>query len=260
MAGQGIWSGTISFSLVAIPVRLVKAIAPGRVSFRLLHNSDYSPLLRRMFCPGEGELVPPEEIIRGFEIAPDRYLPITAEELASVSPERSRTIEIVEFIDLTEVDPLYFAHPYYLVPLKGGEKAYCLLAEIMRRTGKAGVAKFVLAEREYLVAIKSIEGALELVTLHYHQEILPVVDLIPKDGAVVAAEKSRMKESIRKLLRDFHPEIYADQRREKVLELLKDKKRSVTVTAPEITETGEEGLADLVAALEEIMLEMKRKQ
>lgn len=260
MTQQGIWSGTISFSLVAIPVRLVKAITPGRVSFRLLHSSDYSPLTRRMFCPKEEELVPPEEIVRGFELAPDHYLPITAEELASVSPERSRTIEIVEFIDLQEVDPVYFDHPYYLVPLKGGEKAYRLLAEIMRRTGKAGLAKFVLAEREYLVAIRSSEGALSLVTLHYREEILPVDDLMPKDGTIAAAEKSRMEQSIRKLLGDFQPEKYADQRREKVLELLKEKKGSAMVTAPAGTEAEEEGPADLVAALEEIMREMKQKR
>jgi DNA end-binding protein Ku len=245
---------------VAIPVRLVKAIAPGRVSFRLLHNTDYSPLARRMFCPQEEELVPPEEIIRGFEIAPDRYLPITAGELASVSPERSRTIEIVEFIELQEVDPIYFDHPYYLVPLKGGEKAYCLLAEIMRRTGKAGLAKFVLAEREYLVAIKSSEGALALVTLHYDAEILPAEELMPKDEKIDTAEKSRMQQSIGKLLKDFQPEKYADQRREKIQDLLAKKKKSATVTAPEVTETEEEGPADLVAALEEIMREMKQKR
>ena len=259
MAGQGIWSGTISFSLVAIPVRLVKAITPGRVSFRLLHSTDYSPLTRRMFCPLQEELVPPEEIVRGFEIAPDQYLPITAEELASVSPERSRTIEIVEFIDLREVDPIHFDHPYYLVPLKGGEKAYRLLAEIMRRTNKAGLAKFVLVEREYLVAIKSSEGALSLVTLHYQQEILPAADLAPKDGPVAAAVKNRMQQSIEKLLGDFKPEKYADQRRDKLLELLKKKKGNAMVTAPEMSES-EEGPADLVAALEEIMAEMKQKQ
>ena len=161
MAVQGIWSGTISFSLVAIPVQAVKAVASGRVSFRMLHSKDYSPLARRMFCPKQEKIVPADEIIRGYEIGPDRYLPITDEELASVSPERSRTIEIVEFIDMKEVDPVYYDHPYYLVPLKGGEKSYRLLAEVMRRTNKAGLAKFVLAEREYLVAVKSMEGALQ---------------------------------------------------------------------------------------------------
>ena len=140
---QGIWSGTISFSLVAIPVQLVKAVEPGRVSFRTLHSKDYSPLARRMFCPEEGVLVPPEEIIRGYEIGPDKYILITNEELESVSPERSRTIEIVDFIDMQEVDPIYYDHPYYLVPTKGGEKAYRLLVEVMRRTKKAFSPPFV---------------------------------------------------------------------------------------------------------------------
>jgi len=100
MAVQGMWSGTISFSLVAIPVRLVKAIEPGRISFRLLHNKDYSPLTRKMFCPKGETAVPPDEMIRGYEIMPDQYVLMTDEELESVSPERSRTIEIVEFIDM----------------------------------------------------------------------------------------------------------------------------------------------------------------
>src|SRR5512145_2541418 len=195
MALQGIWSGTISFSLVAIPVQLVKAVSPGRISFRLLHSTDYSPLARRMFCPEQDTMVPPEEIIRGYEIGPDRYIPITDEELESVSPERSRTIEIVEFIDMDEVDPLYFDHPYYLVPLKGGEKSYQLLAEAMRQTNRAGLATFVLAEREYMVAVKSTEGALCLVTLHYSDELLPADDVAPQEGTGAVAGKSRIKGS-----------------------------------------------------------------
>src|SRR5512144_2056076 len=111
MAVQGIWSGTISFSLVAIPVRLVKAIEPGHVSFHLLHNKDYSRLSRKMFCSAENIMVPPDEVVRGYEIVPGKYLVMTDEELESVSPERSRTIEIVDFVDAREVDPLYFDHP-----------------------------------------------------------------------------------------------------------------------------------------------------
>jgi DNA end-binding protein Ku len=176
---QGIWSGTISFSLVAIPVQLVKAVEPDRVSFRMLHSKDYSPLMRRMVCPKEGKIVSPDEIIRGYEIGPDKYILITDEELESVSPERSRTIEIVEFIDMDDVDPIYYNHPYYLVPAKGGEKAYRLLVEVMRRTNKAGLAKFVLGEREYLVALKSTKGALSLITLHYSEEILSDEEIMP---------------------------------------------------------------------------------
>jgi DNA end-binding protein Ku len=256
---QGIWSGTISFSLVAIPVRLVKAVASGRVAFHLLHGTDYSPLARKMFCPQEEQPVPPEEIVRGYEIAPDSFLPITAEELASVSPERSHTIEIVEFIDLKEVDPIYYDHPYYLVPMKGGEKAYRLLAEIMRRTGRAGLAKFVLVEREYLVALKSIDGVLALVTLHYSDEILPAAGFAPQDEAVIPAEKNRMQQSIGKMLTEFIPGKYADQRREKVLAILKAKQDRM-VTAPVAAEAEEDAPADLIAELEEIMREMKQQR
>jgi DNA end-binding protein Ku len=258
---QGIWSGTISFSLVAIPVQLVKAVEPGRVSFRTLHSKDYSPLARRMYCPEEEVLVPPDEIIRGYEIGPDQYILITDEELESVSAERSRTIEIVEFIDMKEVDTVYYDHPYYLVPLSGGEKAYRLLAEAMRRANKAGLAKFVLREREYLVAIKSVQEALVLVTLHYHEEILSDEDLRPKEEKIDPEEEGRIKQSIEQMMADFSPERYADARREKIMNLLKKKaKAKAQVEAPEVEEKDGEGPADLVAALEESMRQVKKKR
>ena len=256
----GIWSGTISFSLVAIPVQLVKAVKPGRISFRTLHDKDYSPLARRMFCAKQEKIVPPEEIIRGYEIGPDSYLPVTDEELESVSPERSRTIEIIDFIDMNEVDPVYYDHPYYLVPAKGGEKAYRLLAEVMRRTNRAGLAKFVLVEREYLVAVISREGALTLITLHYHEDVLPAAGSAPEAGKIEAAETERLKESISSMMAAFDPAKYADDRREKVLELLQRKmKEHALVEAPLAGEEEDEGPPDLVVALEKIMEEMKKQ-
>ncbi len=261
MAEQAIWSGTISFSLVAIPVQLVRAVEPGRVSFRMLHSKDYSPLRRRMYCPEEDKLVPPDEIIRGYEIGPDKYILVTDEELESVSPERSRTIEIVEFIDLKEVDPVYYDHPYYLVPSKGGEKAYRLLVEAMRRTNKAGLAKFVLGEREYLVAVKSTEGALSLITLHYRDEILSAEDISPKEEKIDDDEKDRLKRSIKKMIAVFDPEKYADGRRRKIVALLKRKlKEKAPVQAPEIEEEAAEGPADLIAALQESMRKVKKSR
>jgi DNA end-binding protein Ku len=259
VAVHGIWTGTISFSLVAIPVQLVKAVEPGRVAFHLLHGKDYSPLARTMFCPAEEAPVLPEEIIRGYEIAPGEYLPITDEELESVSPERSRTIEIIEFIDIKEVDPVYFDRPYYLIPAKGGEKSYRLLVEVMRRTDKAGLARFVLREREYLVAVKSTEGALALITLHYQEEILPAEDISPKEGRVAAEEKSRLKERIKTMLTDFNPGKYADARRHQIMDLLKEmEKEKAQVEAPEV-EAGEgEAPADLIAALEESMRKVRK--
>ncbi len=261
MAVQGMWSGTISFSLVAIPVRLVKAIEPGRISFRLLHSKDYSPLARRMFCPKEETTVPLDEIIRGYEIVPDQYVLMTDEELESVSPERSRTIEIVEFIDMKDVDPIYYDHPYYLVPLKGGEKAYRLLAEVMRRTKKAGLARFVLAEREYLVAVTSRDGALALTTLHYSDEIVPEEDLSPKKEKVTAEEQSRIKKGIQHMIKDFDPGKYADKRRKKLIDLLAAKaKEKAPVEAPVIEEEEGGGPPELMAALEESMRKVKESR
>jgi len=261
MAAQGIWSGTISFSLVAIPVRLVTAVDPGRVSFHLLHNKDFSRLSRKLFCSAEGTMVPPDEVIRGYEILPGKYILMTDEELESVSPERSRTIEIIEFIDLTEVDPMYFDHPYYLVPSKGGEKAYQLLVEVMRRTNKAGLAKFVLAEREYLVAVTAKDHALALTTLHYQGDIVANEDYAPKAGAIDAAAERKMKTSIEEMLQDFDPTKYADTRRKKFMDLIEAKaKEKALVEAPAIPEEEGEGPADLVAALEESMRKMKANQ
>ena len=260
-AAQGIWSGTISFSLVAIPVQLVKAIEPGRVSFRMLHSKDYSPLLRRMVCPKEEKIVPPEEIVRGYEIGPDKYILVTDEELESVSPERSRTIEIVEFIDIDEVDSLYYDHPYYLIPAKGGEKAYRLLVEVMRRTKKAGLAKFVLGEREYLVAVKSAEGALSLITLHYSEEILPGGEIAPGEEAIDPEENSRLKKVIKAMTTDFDPDKYADERRQKIVKLLRKKvKERAPVQAPVLEEEEGKGPADLIAALEESMRKVKKSR
>lgn len=258
MAVQGIWSGTIGFSLVAIPVRLVTAIDPGRVSFHLLHKKDYSRLSRTMVCPNEGTVVPRDEVIKGYEIAPEKYVLLTDEELESVSPERSRTIEIQEFIDLKEVDPVYFDHPYYLVPSRGGEKAYRLLADVMRRTNKAGLAKFVLAEREYLVAVKSSGGALELVTLHYPDAIRSDAEFTPKEAAIAADEETRMRKSIKEMTREFEPAKYANERRAGILDILMKKaKERPLVEAPVVEEEEGEGPPDLVAALEESMRKLK---
>ncbi len=258
MPVQGIWSGTISFSLVAIPVRLVTALAPGRISFHLLHDKDYAPLARKMKCSLEETIVPREEIVRGYEIGPDTHVVVTDAELESVSPERSRTIEIIEFINLSEVDPIYYDHPYYLVPLKGGEKAYRLLAEVMRRSNKAGLAKFVLSEREHLVALTIRDGALALNTLHYADEIVSDQDFAPKQTAGDREEDGGVLQTIERMMGSFDPAKYADGRRKQLADLLaKAAKERPPVESP--APQGETGDAppDLVSALEESMRAIK---
>jgi DNA end-binding protein Ku len=186
---------------------------------------------------------------------------MTDEVLESVSPERSRTIEIVEFIDMKEVDPIYYDHPYYLVPSKGGEKAYRLLAEVLRRTNKAGLAKFVLAEREYLVAVIPRDEALALITLHYSDETLPEEGLSPKKGKNGAEEENRMKKSVKQMIKDFHPEKYANERRKRIMGLLEAKaKEKPPVEAPVVEEEEGEGPADLMSALEESMQKVKARE
>jgi DNA end-binding protein Ku len=259
MALQEIWNGTVSFSLVAIPVKLVKAVEPGHVTFRMLHSKDYFPLSRKMYCPREETIVPVNEMIRGYEITPDKYIVITEGELESVSPERSRTIEIIEFIDMKEVDPVYYDHPYYLVPSKGGEKAYRLLVEVMGRTNRAGLAKFVLRDREHLVALKSTDGALMLITLHYSSEILSRDDRAPEEEKAGSGEKSRMKKIIREMTSGFNPDRYSDERRKKIMKLLEKKaKAKAAVEVPDVGEEEGEGPVDLIAVLEESMRQVKK--
>ncbi len=256
----GIWSGTVSFSLVAIPVRIVKSVEPGRISFHLLHAKDYSPLQRTMFCPEEEKIVPPEEIVRGFETEPGKHVIITEEELESVSPERSRTIEIAEFIDIKEVEPLYYDHPYFLVPLKGGEKSYRLLAESLQRTNKAGLAKFVLDERECLVLIMSKDGALAISTLHYSDELLSAQGMVLPVDDISDNEKNRIKSSIKSMMADFTPEKYSNERREKLLKIIQKKiTKKAEVEAPAAEEEEKaEGMEDLMMALEKSMRKVKK--
>jgi len=276
-----VWRGTISFSLVAIPVRLVEAISPGRVSFRMLHRKDYAPLVSRMLCPNEGKIVPSEEIVRGYEIKPGRYIPMTAAELESVSPGRSRTIEVTDFVPTDEVDPVYYDYQYYLLPMKGGEKPYRLLVEVLKRTAKAGVASLVLAEREYPALVRSVDGLLAVNTLHYGEEIVAArgsddaatsgkrkrgQSLEARGRAVQSpfsptdAERERMKRAVGRMKAKFDPEKYADQRREKIVALLKRKiKGESLVQAPEAERGTGEPPSDLAELLETSMRKGRNK-
>jgi DNA end-binding protein Ku len=254
-----VWRGTISFSLVAIPVRLVEAISPGRVSFRMLHREDYAPLVSRMLCPKENRIVPSEEIVRGFEYRPGRYVTMTAAELESVSPERSRTIEVTDFVPVGSVDRVYFDYQYFLRPMRGGEKPYRLLVEVLKRTAKAGVASLILAEREYPVIIRSVGGLLAVNTLHYPEEIAPVPGIAGAAGAGRAA-KEKLRRVIARMKKKFDPGKYADERREKIVALLKRKLEGGTpVQAPEVEEGGGRAGSRLAELLEASIRRRRRK-
>ncbi|MBP1748891.1 MAG: Ku domain protein [Deltaproteobacteria bacterium] len=260
MAVHALWTGTISFSLVAIPVQLVTAVTASRISFRMLHAKDYSPLSRRMFCPVEERIVPSNEIVRGFEIGPDKYIVITGEELESVSPGRSRAIEITDFIDISDVDPVYYGRPYYLVPAKGGEKAYSLLVEVMRETSRAGVAKFVFGEREYLVLVKPTGQTLLLITLHYNDEIVSEEGILSEKTGPSSQGRNEMIKLIKSMRSAFKPERYTNERKKKIVGLLEKKAKKQTVESPITAEEVLEGPEDLISVLQESVRKVKAAQ
>jgi DNA end-binding protein Ku len=162
---------------------------------------------------------------------------------------------------MNDVDTIYYDHPYYLVPSKGGEKAYQLLVEVMARTHKAGLAKFVLGEREYLVAVKSTQRALSLITLHYAEEILPDRSVPPEEEKIESKEKDLVKKVIKEMTAHFNPDTYADERRKKILKLLDKKvKKGDAVEAPGVGQEEGDGPVDLIKVLEESMRKVKKSR
>src|ERR1700752_327905 len=151
---RAIWTGAISFGLVSVPVKMYSAVSPKTVRFHQLHAADGVRIQQKRVCPADGEEVPYENIVKGYEIAPDKYVVITNEELEALDPKKTRSIDIEDFVDLDEIDPLYYEHPYYLVPDAGASKAYRLLLDALRETNKVAIARVVLRSKEYLTAIR----------------------------------------------------------------------------------------------------------
>lgn len=251
----GIWSGTVSFGLVAIPVVLVPAVRPARAAFRLLHDKDNAPLRREMVCPAHDAPVEPRHMVRGYEVKPGTYVTVSDEELRALEPKRSRTIEITEFVDAAGIDPVYYDRPYDLLP-DGAEKPYRLLVRALAEQGRAGIARFVLYDREHLAALRGLDGRLCLFLLHFHDEIAPSGDLAPAAEAREPEVKA-IEMLIRQMSGTFDPRKYPDRSAETLRRLIESKKKKgKTVAAPEIEkETGEETAGegapdDFIAALE----------
>lgn len=258
---QTIWIGNIHFADINVPVKLHTSVSQNRIEFHLFHKKDGIKLRQQMVCAYENKPVSAEEQVKGYRVDERKYVLMDPEELEPTEPRIAfRLLHKKDHSPLArKVDPIYLDRPYFLVPLKGGEKAYQLLAEALKRTGKAGLAKFVLDEREYLVLIKNRDGALEVNTLHYQDEILPNQGSVKAKGKFSAEEKSSIKKHIKGMTAKFSPGKYADRRREKLLAILKKKtQKHGVVTAPEIKEEAIEGVEDLMEALEESMRKMKK--
>src|ERR1041384_4198783 len=182
---RAIWSGTISFGLLNVPVKLYSAVARKQVSFRELRASDNSRIRHKRVAESDGEEVPYEEIVKGYEVAPEQFVVLTREELEELDPKRTRAIEIQDFVDLDDIDPIYFDHPYYLGPDKGAEKAYALQVKAMSDSNKVAIARFVLRNRENLAAIRPMGKVLTMATMRFADEVVSpdeLEDVIPQDG------------------------------------------------------------------------------
>ena len=249
---RAIWSGAISFGLVNVPVKLFTAVQPKDVRFNQLEAGTGSRIKQKRVSAQTGEEVPFENIVKGYEISPDRYVIVSPEELDALDPKATHTIDIEDFVDLEEIDPIFFERPYYLVPETGGTKAYALLREAMKETNKVGIARLVLRTKQYLAAIRPLGDALVLETLLYHDEVVdPGALELPGDDIDVSDREVKIaRQLIDSLSTDFEPDKYRDEYRDRVLDLIEQKASGQeVVTQPAVAEETTE-VVDLMAALE----------
>jgi DNA end-binding protein Ku len=237
MPARSISTGTISFGLVTVPIKLYSAAeSSAAVSFNLLHGKCGSRLKQQYICPKDEEIVPRDQMVKGYEFAKDQYVTFTEEEIKAMAEESSRAIEITEFVPLAKVDPIYFEGAYYLGPDKGGERAYHLLSAAMRETGRCALAKWAARGKMYLVLIRPTEKGLVMQTLHYADEVR-AFDEVPVGDSVVKEPELRLAmQLVDQIATDeFHPEAYQDEVRKRYLEAIQRKVegQEVTAAAPE---------------------------
>jgi DNA end-binding protein Ku len=255
------WSGAISFGLVNVPVKLYSAVSRKTVRFHQLNGKTGTRIAQKRVDPSTGEEVNYEDLVKGYELTKERYVVITPEELDALDPEKSRTIDIEDFVDLADIDPVYYDHPYYLIPDKGAAKAYGLLLNAMRESGKVAIARVVLRTKENLVAIRPAPGdVLMMETMIFADEVVPPEDLddLPEAKDLKASERelTMAQQLIDSLSSDFEPEKYRDEYRDKVLELIERKAAGEEIAVqPEAPEPKK--VPDLMAALEASLAAVK---
>jgi DNA end-binding protein Ku len=253
---RAIWSGSISFGLLNVPVRLYSAVARRGIALREIRESDGARIRHRRVAEGTEEEVAYEDIVKAFEITPGRYVPLGKDELASLDPQKSRAIEVQDFVELDQIDPIYFDSPYYLGPAEGAEKAYSLLARAMEASGKVAIARFVFRNKEHLAALRPAEGVLTLTTMRFADEVVApseLQDALPAEKPRVAKREVEMAEKlIDSLTRRFDPGAYRDEYREELLAMIARKAEGKELLeAPLAKEREPTRAPDLMAALEE---------
>jgi DNA end-binding protein Ku len=257
---RAIWSGAISFGLVNVPVKLYTATSPKTVRFHQLSGKTGARIRQKRVDPTTDEEVAFDDIVKGYEITPDRYVMIDPEELEALDPKATRTIDIEEFVDLAEIDPIYYDHSYYLAPTAGGAKAYRLLLDAMDESGKVGIGKVVLRSKQQLCALRPTDGVLTLTTMLFGDEVL-APDRLDELEAIGEAEASdrelaMAQQLIDTLSAEFEPERYRDEYRERVLDLIERKAAGEEIAVPPQIEEPS-AAPDLMAALEASLAAVK---
>jgi len=251
-----IWSGTISFGLVSVPVRMYSATESKELRFHFLHKRDLQPIGYDKVRRDTGEHVDNDDIVRGFEVEKGRFVPLEDEDLDRLDIELTKTIDILDFVDLDEIDPIYFRKAYYLEPQEGAEKPYRLLARALEETGKVGIAKVVIRNKQHLAALRPWNGVLVLETMYYADEVRQPER---SDGRVrlQKPEVEMAKSLVENLSEPFKPEKYDDTYRKELLDLLRAKAKGKALPEPEPEEEGE--VVDLLAALRESVERTQKK-
>ena len=257
---RSIWTGAISFGLVNVPVKLYSAVSKKTVRFHQLHESDGVRIQQKRVCPADGEEVAWDDIVKGYEISPDRYVIVTPEELEALDPKKTKTIDIEEFVDLEEIDPLYYDHPYYLLPGQGADKPYKLLADAMRDASKVAIARVVIRTKEQLVAIRPVGDVLAMATMNFADEVVDPDSFDDAPGDDVETTKRELdmaRQLIDSLTAEFEPTKYHDEYREAVLDLIERKSEGEEIVLQPAAEEPER-VPDLMAALEASLASAKK--
>jgi DNA end-binding protein Ku len=257
---RSIWSGAISFGLVNVPVKLYSAVSRKTVRFHQLNGKTGTRIQQKRVDPSTGDEVSFEDIVKGYELTKESYVVVTPDELDALDPERTRTIDIEDFVDQAEIDPVYYDHPYYLAPDKGAGKAYRLLLDAMRESEKVAIARVVLRSKEQLVAIRPAGNALMMETMVFHDEVVApdTIEELPEEADAKTSDRElkMAQQLIDSLSSEFEPERYHDEYREKVLDLIERKAQGEEIaTQPEAPEPAR--VPDLMAALEASLAAVK---
>jgi DNA end-binding protein Ku len=246
-----IWKGSLTFGLVNIPVELKTAVRADHISFRLLHKEDLSPVKYERVCQADGETVPWNEIVKGYEYDKGKFVVLTDEDFKAAALESSRTIDILDFVKEDEIDPRYFETPYYLVPQKGGEKPYALLREAIRQTGSVGVGKIIIRQSQHLAGVKVVGDALVLEIMRFANELVDEKEFdFPARDAIRPQELQMAEQLVANLAEPFDPTRYTDDYRANLMRVIKAKMKGKKPKLEEQQhEVEDSGVLDLMSRL-----------